>query len=63
MSKKFYVFLILIVLIIIPFFLQGAERASISPDKLKIEPAESFLPTKDHCYVKQWLQRKSSTRY
>ena len=48
MNKKFYVFLILIVLIIFPFFLQGSERASISPDKLKIEPTESFLPTKDN---------------
>lgn len=48
MNKKFYVFLTLIALIIFPFFLQGAERAPISPDKLKIEPPPNFLPKKDN---------------
>ncbi len=48
MNKKFYVFLTLITLIIFPFFLQGAERVPISPDKLKIEPTSTFLPTKDN---------------
>ncbi|MCG9129847.1 hypothetical protein JT359_19830 [Candidatus Poribacteria bacterium] len=48
MNKNFYVYLILLIAIIVcPFFLQGAEQVPISSDKLRIEPTDIFLPTWD----------------
>ena len=48
MNKKFYVFLILIALIILPSLIRGAQEAPIPAASLVLDVSESWLPTKNN---------------
>ncbi len=48
MNKKFYVFLILIALIILPPLIRGAQEAPIPSESLVLDVSDSWLPTNNN---------------
>ena len=48
MNKKFYVFLILIALIILPSLIRGAQEAPIPSESLVLDVSDSWLPTNNN---------------
>ena len=48
MNKKSFVLLLLLAFIILPFIIQGAEKASIPSESLVLDVSDSWLPTNNN---------------